>query len=124
MKLILPPYPNQEKGNTKKRNPRTYIAYELRCKTCHQNINKLSSIIYKKNYIPKPRLGEFSKRNQCALAGVAQWTEHRPVNPRAAGSIPSQGTCLGCGPGLQWGVRERQPHIDVSLPFFASFLPL
>ena len=34
-----------------------------------------------------------------ALAGVAQWTEHRPVNQRVAGSIPTQGTCLGSGPG-------------------------
>ena len=30
-----------------------------------------------------------------ALAGVAEW----PMNQRVAGSIPSQGTCLGCGPG-------------------------
>ena len=35
-----------------------------------------------------------------------------------AGSIPRQGTCLGCGPGPRWGVDERQPHVDVSL-----FLP-
>ena len=33
--------------------------------------------------------------------GVAQWTEGRPVNQRVSGSIPSQGTCLACGPGLQ-----------------------
>ena len=33
-----------------------------------------------------------------ALAGVAQWIEHKPVNQRAARSIPSQGTSLGCGP--------------------------
>ena len=36
-----------------------------------------------------------------ALAGVAQWTEHRPANQRVTGSIPSQGTFLGCGPGPQ-----------------------
>ena len=35
------------------------------------------------------------------LAGVAQWTEHGPVNQRVSGSIPSQGTCLGCGLGSQ-----------------------
>ena len=29
------------------------------------------------------------------LAGVAQWTECWPTNQRVAGSIPSQGTCLG-----------------------------
>ena len=37
----------------------------------------------------------------CALAGVAQWIEHGPENQRAAGSIPSQGTCLGCRPASQ-----------------------
>ena len=35
------------------------------------------------------------------LAGVAQWIEHRPVNERVAGSIPSQGIYLGCGPRPQ-----------------------
>ena len=34
-----------------------------------------------------------------ALADVAQWIEHRPMNQRVPGSIPSQGTCLGCRPG-------------------------
>ena len=33
------------------------------------------------------------------LAGVAQWIKCWPVNQRVAGSIPSQGTCLGCGTG-------------------------
>ena len=36
-----------------------------------------------------------------ALAGIAQWIEHGPVKQRVAGSIPSQGTCLGCRPGPQ-----------------------
>ena len=41
------------------------------------------------------------KKNS-ALAGVAQWIECQSVNQRGvAGSIPSQGTCLGCGPGPQ-----------------------
>ena len=53
-----------------------------------------------------------------ALASVAQWIEHQPTNQRVTGSIPSQGTGLGCSPGPLWGVRERQPHIDVSLPLF------
>ena len=52
-----------------------------------------------------------------ALAGVAQWIERWPANQRVAGSIPSQGTCLDCGPGPQWGACKSQPHIDVSLPF-------
>ena len=58
-----------------------------------------------------------------ALAGVAQWTECQLANQRVTGSIPSQGTCLGCGPGPQWGVRERQPHIDVSRPLFLLPFP-
>ena len=36
-----------------------------------------------------------------ALPGVAKWTECQPGNQRAASLIPSQGTCLGCGPGPQ-----------------------
>ena len=39
---------------------------------------------------------------------------------RVTGSIPSQGTCLGCRPGPQWGALKRQPHIDVSLPLSFS----
>ena len=52
------------------------------------------------------------KRKGPALAGVAPWIEHWPVNLRVAGSIPSQGTCLGCGPGPQVGACNRQ-LIDV-----------
>ena len=55
-----------------------------------------------------------------ALAGVAQWIERWPVNERVAGWIPSQGTCLGCGPGPQ---HERQIHTDVSLPRLLSPFP-
>ena len=45
-----------------------------------------------------------------ALAGVPQWMESCPVNQKVAGSIPSQVTCLGWGPGPQLGACERQPH--------------
>ena len=58
-----------------------------------------------------------------ALAGVAQWIECLPVNQRVVSSIPSQGTCLGCGPGPQQGVCERQSHTDVSLPLFPPPFP-
>ena len=83
----------------------TYIKYEF-----------LTSVNF-------PSLGivmrfELHIKNSWARAGVAQWIEHRPVNQRVAGSIPSQGTCLGCGPGPQLGAREGQPHIDVSLLLF------
>ena len=58
-----------------------------------------------------------------ALAGVAQWTECWPVNQRVTDLIPSQGTCLGCGPGPQYEVHEGQPHTDVSLPLFLLPFP-
>ena len=53
-------------------------------------------------------------------AGVAQWAEHQPVNQRVTAWIPSQGTCLGLGPGPQQGAHKRQLHIDVSLPLSPS----
>ena len=46
-----------------------------------------------------------------ALTGVAQWTEHQPVNQGVTSSIPSQGTCLGCAPGtLVWGAQDATAH--------------
>ena len=63
------------------------------------------------------------KKSKSALAGVAQWTGHGPANQRFASLIPSQGTCLGCGPGPQLGAHKRQPHINVSLPLFLLHFP-
>ena len=40
-------------------------------------------------------------RKHHTLVGVAQWIQHWPANQRVTGSIPSQGTCLGCWPALQ-----------------------
>ena len=40
---------------------------------------------------------------QGTLAGVAQQIGRQPANQRVAGSIPGQGTCLGCGPSSQVG---------------------
>ena len=37
--------------------------------------------------------------------------------------VSSQGTRLGCRPGPQLGVHERQPHTDVSLPLFLPPFP-
>ena len=60
---------------------------------------------------------------------MAQWIERWPANRKVAGSIPSQGTCLGCGPGPWLGACERQP-ICVSLtqqcfyPSLSSFILL
>ena len=48
--------------------------------------------------------GQGGYENSSALAGVTQWIQHRPANQRVDSSIPSQGTCLGCGPGSQGGL--------------------
>ena len=61
------------------------------------------------------------KNRTAALAGVAQWIECWPVNQRVAGSIPSQGTCLGCRPGPQQEACEKQPHIKCFSPLLLPF---
>ena len=38
-----------------------------------------------------------------ALADVTQWIECQPVKQGVTGSIPRQGTGLGCGRGPWWG---------------------
>ena len=43
------------------------------------------------------------KKFKNALAGVAQWIEHRPPNHKDSGSIPGQDTCMGSALGLQLG---------------------
>ena len=57
-----------------------------------------------------------------ALASVAQWIECRPVNRKVACLIPSQGTCLGRGPGPQLGAREAtRCYISHTSVFLSSF---
>ena len=56
-----------------------------------------------------------------ALAGVAQWIERQPANRQVTGSIPSQGTCLGCRPGPQLAECEKQ-LMSVSLACFSPSL--
>ena len=41
-------------------------------------------------------LPQFFKKSNRAMMGVVQWTECQPANQKVTGSIPSQGTCLGC----------------------------
>ena len=43
----------------------------------------------------------FNKRGPPWLEWLSELIECRPANPKVAGSIPSQGTCLGCSPGPQ-----------------------
>ena len=52
-----------------------------------------------------------------APAGVAQWTELQPGNQRVVGSIPSQGTHLGCGSGNRlFHTRFFYPSFSVPFP--------
>ena len=44
---------------------------------------------------------DFQKIYVVALAGLTQWIEGKPANQQIAGSIPSEGTCLGCWQGPQ-----------------------
>ena len=48
-----------------------------------------------------------SKSKTSSLAGVTLQIKHQPVNPKITGSIPSQGTRLGCEPGPQYGACKR-----------------
>ena len=57
-----------------------------------------------------------------ALTGVAQWIECQPENQRVAGSIPSQGTCLDCRPGAQWGCMRSNHPLMFYLPLSLSLL--
>ena len=53
------------------------------------------------------------------LAGVAQWIGCRPANRRVTGSIPSQGTCQGCGPGQVPGVGGGPTRGNHTLMFLS-----
>ena len=60
------------------------------------------------------------------LAGRFQWIEHQPANQRVTSSIPSERTCLGCGPGqvLRRG-HARGTHTLMFLSFsFSLSFPL
>ena len=78
-------------------------------------INKLSKFNYMLfNFIKQTQKGP----GWCGSVYWA-WASDQGV----AGSVPSQGTCLGCRPGPQWGLREGQPHIDACLPLFLPPFP-
>ena len=64
------------------------------------------------------------KKPHTALVGVPQWIECWPTNQKVTGSIPSQGTCLGCGTGSQQGACERQVHIGIFSPSHSPSLTL
>ena len=46
--------------------------------------------------------------NKVALARWLSQLRHHPVHQKVVGSIPGQGTCLGCGFDPCWGKFRRQ----------------
>ena len=58
-------------------------------------------------------LWNMSKKETAALTQWLSGCERRQVHQKAVGSIPGQGTSLGCGSVPRRGMRGRQP-IDVS----------
>ena len=83
-----------------------------------------TEFLFSKNFHTERNLrhNNMVPQEKTALAGVAQWTELRPAKWEVTGSIPSEGTCLGCRPSPQLGAWEKQPII-VSLPLFLPPLP-
>ena len=65
-------------------------------------------------------LSLFSIKKKRFLAGVAQWVELQPANQKAAGLIPSQGTCLGLGQ-VPSGRHMRGNHTLMFLSLTFSF---
>ena len=63
-------------------------------------------------------------KSTSALAGVAQWIEHQPEKLRVSGSIPSQGTCLGCRLVPGWGGVQKATNLCFSLTLMFFFLSL
>ena len=59
-----------------------------------------------------------------ALVDVAQWIELWPTSQKVTGSILSQGTCLGSGPGPQLRACERQLTVSLTHLCFSPSLPL
>ena len=65
------------------------------------------------------------KRGLSPLAGVAQWIERWPEKQRVTSSIPSQDTCLGCGPGCPaGGAQHRETTYGCFCPSLSPSLPL
>ena len=72
----------------------------------------------------KEHAGEGHKRAHIALAGVVQRVERQPVNQRVSSSIPSQGTCLGCGPGQISSRGHVKGNHTLMFFFLSPSLPL
>ena len=69
-------------------------------------VNEIITHLILTRALQRSPIYSISKRSE-ALAGVAQWIEHRPanqlVNQLVTGSVPSHGTCL------PWHLPARSP---------------
>ena len=76
-----------------------YLAFQWQTDGCVCNIVYI--LIQKNIYCDLSFV--VKKIRNSALAGIGQWIELQTANQRVAGSVPSQGTCLGGRLGAQWG---------------------
>ena len=96
---------------------------ELKTKTEKSKKKEIALWKDQQNWQNSSKTGKGKRGHKCSvsqitcLADVAQWVEHWRVNWKVIGSIPSQGTCLGCRPGPHLGACERQwTDVSLSLP--------
>ena len=93
-------------------------------KQCEITCTKGSERIYKLPFTLPFQRGRFKDEWGCTVLYLRNQTSHPDwgssvdwapaVNERATGSIPGQGTSLGCGPGPQWG-HKRGNHMLIFL---------
>ena len=58
--------------------------------------SRSDTITLEKSFSVQDSFNVHSTYDPVALAKCLHWSQHHPVHQRVAGSIPGQGTCLGC----------------------------
>ena len=119
--IILIPKP--DKDTTKKENYRPISLVNIDATVVNKIlVNQIQQYIKKiihhdqVEYIPRMQgwyniCKSINIIHHIAPAGIAQWIEYRPVKQKVMGSIPSQGTCLGCRPSSPVrGTQEVTTH--------------
>ena len=86
--------------------------------TIYQNVWDKAKAVLRGKFV-----NAYIRKEESALAGVAQWVEPHPENQKVTSLIPSQGTSLSCSPGPHLWACIRQLHIRVPFPFLLSLFP-
>ena len=109
--------------NNRGTGQRVYVPTGLYLQTAESDVISMHHGLYSSDFFSAITIVK------TALTCVAQWVGRRPTTQRAAGSIPSQGAGLGCGPGCTGLGGAGQP-INVFLshqcfsPSLSPSLPL